>query len=459
MKTKLYRIITLVLAIVMLLGVTPAFAYGIVVTVPDPVIDGTRPVSQTGLSREDWENHRYTLIPYDANIAENPDEYIPFSSMWEYGDRTSAASKTDWTELKDGVCYVTNGSKSDSEKNYNVNKAAIATGGNAIPAYFDGNTHAKTAIVKASMPLSGGTFTTASALKTVICLKYVGWEDWTNSPAPGMKLYPSFPKNVTVVGGLIQGEMYIANSNNYNARKIFTNRNEFIEAVRPILASAHMTDEAWSLIPKEFNGQAEIDPFKNTLVSDWAKTEVLNASNVGIFTLNRADRGSTTDLRKTIAKPYAAKFIISTYEAVCNTKGISTGYPSVIPEVFGPNKSIDSENYLNKGAYLGILKGNGATSVYNGKTYSKFGNGNLTREQMAAMLTRLAKACGQTLPSKPMPFTDAMSDWAVPEVSACYGAGLIKGTSATTFAALDNMTYEQAIVLCYRAYVYLTNNA
>jgi len=305
---------------------------------------------------------------------------------------------------------------------------------------------------------TGGYFTTAPALKTVICLKDAWWGDWTHNAKPGMLLYPAFPKNVTVVAGLIECEMYIANSNDYNAHRIFTNRNEFIEAVKPILASAHMTDRAWSLIPKEFNGQAELDPFKNTLVSDWAKDEILNASNVGIFKLDMTDKGSTIDLRKTVAKPYAAKCIINAYEAVCNTNGVSTGYPSVIPKVFGPNKSIDSENYLNKGAYLGIFKGDGTTYVYNGTTYSDFGIGKLTREQMAAMLTRLAKACGKTLPTGTMPFTDAMSDWAKPEVSVCYGAGLIKGTSATTFGALDNVTYEQAVVLCYRAYVYLTTH-
>jgi len=446
MKTKLYRTITLVLAIVMLLGITPAFAAN------------DRPVSQTGLSREDWENHRYTLIPYDANIAKDPSNYIPFSSYWQYGNRTSASSKTNWTELDNGVCYYTDGIYLDNDMNISIDNAAMATGGNAIPAYFDGNTHLKTVIAE-DILYTGGHFATAPNLKTVICLKSAWWNDWTHNAKPGMLLYPTFPKNVTVVAGLIQGEMYIASGNDYNARKIFTNRNEFIEAVKPILASAHMTDRAWSLIPKEFGGQKELDPFKNTLVSDWAKDEVLKASNVGIFKLDMADKSSTTDLRENADRGRIARYIINTYEAICNTKRMSTNYPSTLPEVFGPNKPIYSENYKNKGAALGIFKGDGTTWSHNGKTYSDFrGHDKLTREQTAAMLTRLAKACGETLPTGTMPFTDAMSDWAVPEVSACYNAGMIKGTSATTFGAYDNITEEQAVILCYRAYEYLTTH-
>jgi len=447
MKTKLYRTITLVLAIVMLLGVTPAFA----------AEDGTenRPIWLRGLPLEDWENHNYKLIPYDANVAIDPNQYIPFSDFWYYGNRTSASSKTDYWELEDGICYFKdNGDaalnkRGISFKNYNIS--------DEIPAYFDGNTHLKTVISETMFAVSGF-FTVAPALETVISLESAIWGDWTTNLKAGYLLYPACPKNVTIIGGLVKGEMCIGSSNNYAARRIFTDRKEFIEAVKPILASAHLNERAWNLIPDDFGGKVHIDPLKYEQVSDWAKNEFLKAMEVGIHPQTAYNKTSFSKMDRSVpaCKSQAATFIVNAYEAICKANGVSTNYPSNIPEKFGPNKSTLA---INKGATLGIFKGDGTTWRYNGKTYDRFGNSDkLTREQMAAMLTRLAKACGKTLPAGTMPFTDAMSDWAKPEVSACYGAGLIKGTSATTFGALDNITYEQAVVLCYRAYVYLTTH-
>jgi len=470
MKTKLYRTITLVLAIVMLLGVTPVFAdegsydnhsSGQLSYDPDDSVDLLdieyngyhKTVVDTGLSREDWENRNFNLIPYDANIAANPNDYIPFSDYWYYGDRTSAASKTDWSELDNGVCYFTSDVVAHKKENSGTINIYNAADERTIPAYFDGNQHLKTVLAVDYMH-TAGFFTTAPALKTVICLDGAIWGDWTNNAKPGMLLYPSFPKNVIVVTGLVQGEMSIGNSNNYYARKIFTNRYEFIEAAKPILASAHLTDRAWSMIPKEFGGQTELDHLGHATYSDWAKNELLKAKDLGI------SPNLNGDLRQNIRRNQIAAHIRLTYEAICRDTGKPTNYPSPLPETFGSNKSNNAgATSANKLAALGILKGDGTTWTIDGKTYQNYNpSGQLTREQMAAMLTRLAKACGKTLPTGTMPFTDAMSDWAKPEVSACYGAGLIKGTSATTFGALDNVTYEQAVVLCYRAYVYLTTH-
>jgi len=436
MKTKLYRTVTLVLAIVMLLGATPALA--------------VREYNPDQLDISYWEEHKYTLLPYDFNIARYPDEYIPFGSLWEYGDRTSASSKGWCWELEDGVLCAT-----ESKNFYQMGITFDNVPKNTELNYFEGNTHIKTAIldISGSVNLIG-----ADNLKLAIILDNTSWYAW-NSVGMRIPYYcPDFPHDVTVIGGLVKGPMYIANSNDENSKIIFKDKNQFIEAVKPILASAHMTDKAWSLIPAEFHVESktetEVNPLANHTISDWAKDEFTKALQVGIV---KSDN-SHGNINETVAarKGTAAETIINTYEAVCKAKGISTGYPSAVPEKFGPNTSALP---LNKGAHLGIFKGDGTTFVQDGKTYANFGSdGYLTREQMAAMLVRLAKACGKTLPSKPMPFTDAMSDWAKPEVSACYGAGLIKGTSATTFGALDNVTGEQAVVLCYRAYVYLTTH-
>jgi len=444
MKTKLYRTITLVLAIVMLLGITPAFA--------------AEDDSKWGieLTAEDWDNHNYVSMPYDLNVAIDDNAYIPFSAMWEYGNRTSASSRliNGMCELKNGVAYTDN-SDPDGKKleAMGINSSKHATK-NMLPSYFEGNMHLKTLVVTSSVCPS--IFYNAPALNLVICLQSCTWGDWTHTRRVNGYIGPSFPRNVTVITGLDHGEMAIHNSTNKSLGKIFKNRNEFIEAVRPILAAANLPDETWDMIPKEFGGKTESNILTYRTVSDWAKDDVLKAQQIGLIEPIKA-KFLATDERKTSVKDHAAIVIINTYEAVCKANGMPTNYPTTIPEKFGPNKS---NLAANKGATLGIFKGDGTTRVYNGKTYDRFnGSSYLTREQMAAMLTRLAKACGKTLPSKPMPFTDAMSDWAKPEVSACYGAGLINGTSDTTFGALDNVTREQVIVMCYRAYVYLTAKA
>jgi len=486
MKTKLYRTITLVLAIVMLLGVTPAFAAeggsddqrylssgdydnhssGQISYDPDDSVDlldisveyATRYAeTTTRLSFADWENHNYNLVPYNANIAADPNNYVSFGSYWHYGDRTSSASKTNWSELEDGVCYfnTANGSKLDDKLPIPINMKN-ACDERTITGFFDGNQYLQTVLATDYM-YTGGFFTTAPNLKTVICLETCIWGDWIHATR-GIE-YPSFPKNVTIITGLVKGEMCIGSSNDYTARKIFTNRAKFVEAVKPILASAHLTDRAWSLIPKEFGGQStSMETLKYEIVSDWARDEILKAVDVGIYTPSSQQTTSnyTHDLCQNAKTYEAARWLISTYEAVCRDTDKPTNYPSVIPATFGRNGS--GFDAANKAYTLGIINGDGGTWQYNKTTVYKSLSTFTTREQMAAMLTRLAKACGKTLPTGTMPFTDAMSDWAVPEVSACYNAGMIKGTSSTTFGAYDKVTIEQVIVLCYRAYVYLTTH-
>jgi len=438
MKTKLYRTITLVLAIVMLLGVTPAFA-------------DKKDEWHALLTAEDYDNHNYVSMPYDFNVAIDDNAYIPFSAMWEYGNRTSASSSLidGIFELKNGVCYVNDDDPNDTRLTARGIRFGQRAPMNMLPSYFEGNTYLKTAIVESlSCP---NAFYNAPELSLAILLHDSHWNDWTNTPLANGYVTPGFPRNITVISGLVDGEMAIANSTNKNTRTVFKSRNEFIEAVKPILAAANLPDEAWTKLPKEFGGQTTTNLLNNRKVSDWAKDEVTKALQVGIITSSGTIKIDSTVVAQKIA---AATYIINTYEAICKANGKSFGYPSDLPKVFNPFNDVE-----NKGGYLGIFKGDGTTYTYNGKTYSNFdGISKLTREQMAAMLVRLAKACGETLPTGTMPFTDAMSDWAKPEISACYGAGLIKGTSATTFGALDNVTDEQAIVLCYRAYEYLTTH-
>lgn len=67
------------------------------------------------------------------------------------------------------------------------------------------------------------------------------------------------------------------------------------------------------------------------------------------------------------------------------------------------------------------------------------------------MLARLAEALGKPLnASTSTPFTDAVSDWARDSVAKVYNAGIMTGTSSTTFSAKSNYTIEQSIVTMVR---------
>jgi hypothetical protein len=73
------------------------------------------------------------------------------------------------------------------------------------------------------------------------------------------------------------------------------------------------------------------------------------------------------------------------------------------------------------------------------ETYSP--NSKLTRAQFAAMLTRALglEATGEN------PFADTTGKWFEKDVQALYEAGIIKGTSATTFDPNAYITRQQAV--------------
>ncbi|MGO5029705.1 S-layer homology domain-containing protein [Candidatus Agathobaculum pullicola] len=67
------------------------------------------------------------------------------------------------------------------------------------------------------------------------------------------------------------------------------------------------------------------------------------------------------------------------------------------------------------------------------------------------MLARLVEALGKPLTAAASaPFTDTVSDWAKDSVAQVYNAGIMTGTSATTFDAKANYTIEQSIVTMVR---------
>ena len=81
----------------------------------------------------------------------------------------------------------------------------------------------------------------------------------------------------------------------------------------------------------------------------------------------------------------------------------------------------------------------------------------LTREQAATMLYRLAAAAGKPLPDVAASFADngSISSWASKEVGAVQAAGIMNGVGDNRFDPKGSYTYEQSIVTMLRMYHYL----
>ena len=78
----------------------------------------------------------------------------------------------------------------------------------------------------------------------------------------------------------------------------------------------------------------------------------------------------------------------------------------------------------------------------------------LTREQAAAMLSRLAEAMGKPLPKTMPTFSDsaALSSWAVVSVGSVQVTGLMNGVGENTFAPKSDYTREQSIITILRLF-------
>jgi hypothetical protein len=78
----------------------------------------------------------------------------------------------------------------------------------------------------------------------------------------------------------------------------------------------------------------------------------------------------------------------------------------------------------------------------------------LTREQAAAMLARLADAIGKPLPTTAATFADngSISSWAIESVGQIQAAGIMGGVGNNTFAPKDPYTREQSIITIMRLF-------
>lgn len=101
---------------------------------------------------------------------------------------------------------------------------------------------------------------------------------------------------------------------------------------------------------------------------------------------------------------------------------------------------------VQKMAYLGVVLGVGD---------NRFDpNGQLTREQAAVMLARLANAVGQPIAASAPTFADnaQMSDWAVDAVGQMQSTGIMGGVGNNMFDPQGDYTREQSIITILRLF-------
>lgn len=96
-----------------------------------------------------------------------------------------------------------------------------------------------------------------------------------------------------------------------------------------------------------------------------------------------------------------------------------------------------------------------AIGVVNGTSPGKFTpGGQITREQAATMLARLADAVGKPFPAAATTFADdgSISGWAHESVGQVQAAGIMNGTSPDKFSPKSPYTREQCIISMLRMY-------
>lgn len=186
--------------------------------------------------------------------------------------------------------------------------------------------------------------------------------------------------------------------------------------------------DQWYILRANVN---EPQPASST-PSPWAATDVARASSLKLVpdTLDGAYTQATT-------RAEFCALAVALYE---------TATDKTIPErkAFTDTKDVNVE----KAAAIGLVTGTNAEgTIFNP-------NAQLTREQAATMLSRLAAAIGKPLPEQIATFTDnaAISPWAAAQVGQMQAAGIMGGVGDNKFDPTGSYTREQSIVTILRLY-------
>ena len=181
------------------------------------------------------------------------------------------------------------------------------------------------------------------------------------------------------------------------------------------------------------NGAAPVDPEPEPAgdqPSSWAQEQVNAAVETGLVPDSLQARYTQTATRAEFCA-----LAVELYEKV-------TGSEITQRATFSDTSDVN----VQKMAGIGVISGIG-NNQFNP-------NGELTREQAATILVRLADALGRPLPEGAASFADnsSIASWALDSVGRAKAGGIMDGTGNNTFSPQGAYTREQSIMTAYRLY-------
>jgi hypothetical protein len=164
--------------------------------------------------------------------------------------------------------------------------------------------------------------------------------------------------------------------------------------------------------------------------SSWAVSYVERANELGIVPAN-----------------FSSNFTQNTTRAEFAALAVQI-FETVTGSVIDGRSMFDDTDDVNvqKAAYIGVVGGVGGGRFDPG--------GTLTREQAAAMISRLADAIGNPLPAQAADFADgdAISVWARDYVGSMQATGIMGGVGGGRFDPQGAYTREQSIITAVRLF-------
>ena len=188
--------------------------------------------------------------------------------------------------------------------------------------------------------------------------------------------------------------------------------------------------ESYTFTNVQSNHQLDILFGQGPAPSSWAIDQVAEAVRLYLVPYNLQSNYTQTATRKEFCA-----LAVELYEKV-------TGEEITERATFSDTTDI----YVQMMAGIGVING-----VGNGKFDP---DGELTREQAATILVRLADAMGKPLPEGTASFADnaSIASWAIDAVGRAKAGGIMDGTGNNTFSPQGAYTREQSILTVMRLY-------
>lgn len=241
------------------------------------------------------------------------------------------------------------------------------------------------------------------------------------------------------------GNLYIKNGANVTVNGAFVNDNGMVDVINGSLNLLGTVDNRGAIegIPEFENRPGEDSPPGAPVEhhpSQWAAQEIENVQKTWL-----EESRLFAYYQKNITREEFCELVVALYE---NMKGELAALPADNPF------TDDNSEHVHKANLLGIVNGRGD---------GRFDpNGNITREDMATMYTRLLDALDINPPvtMEYVFFQDEkqIHGYAKNSVQTMYKLGIMKGQGEGIIAPLKNSTREESISLSNRVYIKFKSN-